>query len=650
MKRKLQYLISKLFASFKDIPYVPRWMVFFMDITISMLAFTLSYLICYQLQHEVITTDLFGGKLLINTVVLSFFFILFKTYIGIIRYSSFIDGMHVFVALLCHCITMLALNQVTHSIWGKEIFFNTGFVINFILTFFFLFVFRMFVKLSYDYLREGASEGKASPLMIYSVTSAAVSLARMIKNNPTSPYRVVGFISPDSHAVDKTILGLPVYREGAYKRIKKKGSSFLLINPVELDRKTKQELADFCLENKIQMISPPPLSEWKDGTFKVHRMKNIQIEDLLGRIPIEICVDEIGKSLENKCVMITGAAGSIGSEIVRQVAKFKPDLLLLCDAAESPLHHLHLEIQENHPALKFQPLICDIRNRARMEKIFEIYRPHHIYHAAAYKHVPLMEEHPSESILTNVFGTKNIVDLSLKYDAEVFVMISTDKAVNPTNVMGASKRIAEIYVQSLFRQLNGSQKIKIITTRFGNVLGSSGSVIPRFKGQIEKGGPVTVTHPDIIRYFMMIPEACRLVLEAGNMGKGGEIFVFDMGEPVRISDLAEKMIRLAGFVPHKDIEIKYTGLRPGEKLYEELLAKEELTKPTYNKKILIGTAREYDYNEVCLLLKKLYQNASKYQDEETVEVMKELVPEFVSANSTYEVLDKKRKDISISAN
>ncbi len=651
MKEKIRNITSALIVPFREFPYLPRWMVLLLDVCISMFAFTFSYLICYQLQHAVVITNSFILKLILNTIITSSFFLIFRTYIGIIRYSTFMDGLRVFFAVFCACSTMLVISNVVHAYTGKNIFFNIGFALNFVLTFFMMFTFRMFVKLSYDFLRNDL-QGKKTKLLIYDVTPSIVSLARMIKNSTTAPYRIVGFISPDSHAVDKTILGAPVYAKDATKKIKSRGAKFLLINPTELDRKTKQELSDFCLENKIQMISPPPLSEWKDGAFQLNKMKNIQIEDLLGRVPIQICVDEIGRGLDGKCVMVTGAAGSIGSEIVRQLGKFNPALLLLCDIAETPLHYLQLEIQEKYPSLNFIPLISDIRNYDRMQQVFETYRPHHVYHAAAYKHVPLMENHPSESVRTNIFGTKNVADLAIRFGAEVLVQISTDKAVNPTNVMGASKRIAEIYVQSLFNDLkkqsktnDNSKQIKIITTRFGNVLGSNGSVIPRFKEQIEKGGPVTVTHPDIIRYFMTIPEACRLVLEAGNMGKGGEIFVFDMGDPVKIKDLAEKMIRLAGYIPYKEIDIKYTGLRPGEKLYEELLAQEETTQPTYNKKIMIGSAREYDYNEVCAKLNHLLEVIAEFKDKQVVQVMKELVPEFVSANSTFEVLDKKKEEI-----
>ncbi len=371
-------------------------------------------------------------------------------------------------------------------------------------------------------------------------------------------------------------------------------------------------------------------------------MEKRSLENLLERHPVEINTIAINSALEGKCVLVTGAAGSIGSEIIRQISRFRPGLLLLCDTAESPLHDLNLELQESFPGLKFVPLIGDIRNQVRMERIFDIYHPQYVYHAAAYKHVPLMEMYPSESVLTNVQGTKILADLSVSHEVEVFVMISTDKAVNPANIMGACKRIAEIYVQSLyaFLQLSGSEKKppRFIITRFGNVLGSSGSVVPHFEEQIGKGGPVTVTHPDIVRYFMTVQEACQLVLEAGNMGKGGEIFVFDMGEPVRIVDLAEKMIRMEGLEPYKDIDIVFTGLRPGEKLYEELHTGGEHFISTANRRILVCTVEDdssvYNYDFVCRKIDSLTHAACLYQEDTVVEQMKKLVPEFVNGNES----------------
>jgi len=373
----------------------------------------------------------------------------------------------------------------------------------------------------------------------------------------------------------------------------------------------------------------------------IKQIKSIQIEDLLERPKIDICCDEIAKQLKSKVVLISGAAGSIGSEIVRQVIKFEPNLIVLLDQAESPMHTLKLELEEKFPDQNFCTFLGDVRNKERMEYMIEMFRPDYIYHAAAYKHVPLMEDNPVESIQVNVRGTKNLADLAVKYKVQYFVMISTDKAVNPTNVMGASKRIAEIYVQSLFNKLQseGNTTTKFITTRFGNVLGSNGSVIPHFKSQIEKGGPVTVTHPEIIRYFMTIPEACMLVLEAGSMGHGGEIFIFDMGSPVKIVNLARKMIRLAGFIPEVDIKIEFTGLRPGEKLYEELLNKKEVTTKTHNPKIMIAKVQEYDYDKVSLQIDELIQYSFMCKNFLTVSLMKKIVPEFLSKNSQYERLD-----------
>ena len=647
LRGKFKELVIIHSAPFMGLPYLPRWIILLIDTGIVMFSFTIAYLLCYQLMNATVLTGPFVVKLVLSTVISLFFFLIFKTFSRIIRFSSFMDVLRVFLAVTCSNILLIGINGLGVAFFQAGIFSYTGFFLNFVLSFLLMFLFRMSIRLIYDYFRNAKmTEIKNIPLLIYSVTDSTVSLANMMKSNPTSPYRVVGFLTSDGRAVDKMIMGSPVYsnRMQYSKIIKKTGARTLLINPTELERNEKQELSDFCLENNIQMISPPPVSEWKEGAPQLDKMQKIQIEDLLGRVPIQINVEEIGTGLNNKCILVTGAAGSIGSEIVRQIGHFTPKLLLLCDIAESPLHYLQLEVEERFPNLNFIPVICDVRNADRMEQLFKLYHPDFIYHAAAYKHVPLMENHPAESVMTNVMGTKNVADLAIKYDAEVFVMISTDKAVNPTNVMGGSKRIAEIYVQSLFQHLQKhsnkkSRSLKIITTRFGNVLGSSGSVIPRFKDQIEKGGPVTVTHRDIIRFFMTIPEACRLVLEAGNMGKGGEIFVFDMGDPVKISDLAERMIRLAGYTPNKDIEIIYTGLRPGEKLYEEVLAQEETTQPTYNRKIKIANVRKYDYSLVCKKLAELISFTLAFDDDNVVRIMKQLVPEFISTNSMYEYLD-----------
>jgi FlaA1/EpsC-like NDP-sugar epimerase len=511
----------------------------------------------------------------------------------------------------------------------------------------------MAVRLLFDYARSSqASTVKNIPLLIYGVGSTSVGLAKMLLANDNLPYRIAGFITPNVEISRKEILNSPVYYldDIFYNAHLLKKIKAILVNPKEIERSEKQFLADKCLDHKIDILSAPPVEDWRDWEKNLREIKKIKIEDLLGRIPIQIDIESIGENLKGKTILISGAAGSIGSEIVRQISRFDLGLLLVCDIAESPLHQLGLELEDKFTHIPYISIIADVKDYNQMKIVFEKYRPHYVYHAAAYKHVPLMESHPCEAILTNVSGSRNMVDLAVAYEAEAFVMVSTDKAVNPSNVMGASKRIAEIYVQSLYRKLKNqspdSSPIRIITTRFGNVLGSNGSVIPRFNSQIKQGGPVTVTNPDIIRYFMTIPEACRLVLEAGNMGKGGEVFVFDMGDSVRIKDLAEKMIRLSGLVPYKDIEIKFTGLRPGEKLHEELLYDKEKIKMTHNRKIMIGEVAEYDYEQVNPVLTQLINTAKEFDKMSVVKLMKELVPEFVSQNSIYSVFDEKMKNES----
>ena len=416
----------------------------------------------------------------------------------------------------------------------------------------------------------------------------------------------------------------------------------IIVSPAKRNELKKEENLDRFLKHNIKLLTAPPLSEWNQRGLESGDIKEIQIEDLLQRDPIQIDIRKVASHLEGKRVMITGAAGSIGSEIMRQVATFNPYKLILVDQAETPLHDIRLELMDKWRNLDAETIVADIANQTRMEAIFEEFRPQYIFHAAAYKHVPMMEDNVSESIQTNVAGTRILADLAVKYKAEKFVMISTDKAVNPTNVMGCSKRICEIYVQSLAKKLQkeGGHVTQFITTRFGNVLGSNGSVIPRFKEQIRRGGPVTVTHPEIIRYFMTIPEACRLVLEAGSMGNGGEIYIFDMGKPVKIVDLAKRMISLSG---RTDVKIEFTGLRHGEKLYEELLNVKELTKPTYHEKIMIATVREYDYDEVKDRIQHLIDVSYSYDQMKIVAAMKDLVPEFISKNSCFEALDKKEE-------
>ena len=472
----------------------------------------------------------------------------------------------------------------------------------------------------------------------------------MLKSNADSPYRPMGFISRQEENLQHSLLGMKVYPVDDHLifKMKEKGVNDVIISPLVMQKiNPLKDLAIF-LDNNINLLVTPYFTDFSTEKVeqsiseRVGRIESIKVEDLLERPVINLNDTEIQQILENNTVMITGAAGSIGSEIVRQVAKRNPSGIILLEIAESPLHDLIIDIKPQFPNIKFVHVIADVRNRTMIEPIFKEYKPDVVFHAAAYKHVPLMEDFPPQAILANVLGTKNVADLSVAYGVKRFVMVSTDKAVNPTNVMGASKRIAEIYVQSLFLKLVEQNKdcTKFITTRFGNVLGSNGSVVPYFKKQIAKGGPITVTHPDIIRYFMTIPEASSLVLEAATLGNGGEIFVFDMGQPVKIADLAKNMIRLAGFVPGRDIEIVYTGLRPGEKLYEELLNQKEHTLPTTNEKILVAEVRKYDYDSVATKIETLIQSATEGKVFPTVQLMKDIVPEFKSKNSLYEQLDK----------
>jgi FlaA1/EpsC-like NDP-sugar epimerase len=479
--------------------------------------------------------------------------------------------------------------------------------------------------------------------MIYGTKSAAVGIAKMLNSaHGDIKYKLVGFIDDDKNATQRLIMGVKVYHfsDKTLKLVAKKAKA-VIISPTQMKKINPEVDLDAFITNNIQVLTVPPVSIWKNDMPTIKQIKSVEIEDLLERPKIQIETEKIANEHSGKVVLITGAAGSIGSEIVNQIIGYHPQLIVLLDQAESPMHNLRLELEEKYPDQNMSVFLADVRNKERMEYMMDMYRPDYIYHAAAYKHVPLMEDNPVESIQVNVRGTRNLADLAVKYNVKRFVMVSTDKAVNPTNVMGASKRIAEIYVQSLYNKLvrEGNNTTKFITTRFGNVLGSNGSVIPLFKAQIEKGGPVTVTHPEIIRYFMTIPEACTLVLEAGVMGNGGEIYIFDMGQPVKIVNLARKMIRLAGFVPEVDIKIEYTGLRPGEKLYEELLNQKEITTKTHNPKIMIAKVQEYNYEDVSVQIDELISYSQQCKNFLTVSQMKKIVPEFKSKNSQYERLD-----------
>ncbi|MNV27567.1 UDP-N-acetyl-alpha-D-glucosamine C6 dehydratase [compost metagenome] len=472
-----------------------------------------------------------------------------------------------------------------------------------------------------------------------------IAVKRTLDHDVRSKNAIVGFLDDNEQKINKVIDGTKIYSSQKFSHlINTLNIEEVIIASHNIPSDRKNEITDVALEKNVNILTLPPVKKIMNGDLNPNQIQKIKIEDLLEREPIKINDDHILSQTKGKRILVTGAAGSIGSEIASQLGKYEPQMIILCDQAESPLHNLQLDLQDEFPNQVYHTYIADVRSTKRMQLLFDTFKPHYVYHAAAYKHVPMMENHPLEAVQTNVMGTKNLADLAVEFQVEKFVFVSTDKAVNPTNIMGATKRIAEIYVQSLNNHLENSLgatvHTKFITTRFGNVLGSNGSVIPRFRDQIQKGGPVTVTHPEITRYFMTIPEACRLVLEAGTMGQGGEIFVFDMGKSVKIVELAKKMIRLSGFKPNEDIEIKFTGLRPGEKLYEELLNDLENTLPTHHEKIMIAKVRENNYDIVCMKIGELQQRLATQNKNEVVYQMKIIVPEFKSKNSIYEQLDK----------
>ncbi|MDD2526219.1 MAG: nucleoside-diphosphate sugar epimerase/dehydratase [Bacteroidales bacterium] len=617
---------------------LPRWIILLLD----MLTVVFSCLIAYVLFLGVLQINasipdlVYFISLVITCTFLSFY--VFKTYAGVLRYSSFLDILRIFVALTVAyvgsfvCVSLLASMHIIQDI-------NVPIVIIAMITNFTLMSSgRVIVKLTAEKIN---FDGRNSTnVFIYGVKGAGVSIAKSLRAERGNYYKLCGFIADEPDLIGKVMMGVTVYgnNESLLNVLLEKNVEVVIVSPLKMQELAQSELLDRLLNYNIKFVTAPPMNEWNESLPRQIKLRDIKFEDLLQRPPIQINKFEIASHIEGRRVMVTGAAGSIGSEIVRQVAAFNPYQIILIDQAESPLHDMRIELHDNWSQIDCKTIVGDIQNFKRMDVIFKEYRPQYIFHAAAYKHVPMMEDNVSESIQTNVHGTKNIADLAVKYGAEKFVMISTDKAVNPTNIMGCSKRLAEIYVQSLAKKLKKEEvkSVQIVTTRFGNVLGSNGSVVPRFTNQIEKGGPVTVTHPEIVRYFMTIPEACNLVLEAGSMGSGGEIYVFDMGKPVKIVDLARRMINLSG---RKDIKIEFMGLRHGEKLYEELLNTKETTKPTHHEKIMIAKVREYDYDTVSKEIQNLIEASYNFDTMETVRMMKKIVPEFLSKNSEFEVLD-----------
>ena len=620
---------------------LPIWTVLLIDVLIIVVSSLLAYALRYDFRSLFSESSSIDVTIVCTVAVNLIFFRAFRTYSNVLRFSSFVDIMRIFVALTVSYVLLLIASIVVKSFTNINVAPITVLFMSYIISFAMMACSRIVVKIFFEALNFDGS--RSANVFIYGAKEAGVNIAKALRVSLRNHYRLRGFIADEPELINKVMMGVKVFPndDTLIENLDDRDVHTIIISPAKMEALKHSDMADRLLAHNIKLMTATPLSEWNNQFLDRTQLKEIQIEDLLQRNPIEIDIHKVASHLEGKRVMITGAAGSIGSEIMRQVASFNPYKLILVDQAETPLHDIRLELQDRWRDIDAETIIADISNVTRMEEIFRRYKPQYIFHAAAYKHVPMMEDNVSESIQVNVYGTRTVADLAVKYGAEKFVMISTDKAVNPTNVMGCSKRICEIYVQSLAKKLlaEGGHVTQFITTRFGNVLGSNGSVIPRFRDQIQRGGPVTVTHPEIIRYFMTIPEACRLVLEAGSMGNGGEIYIFDMGKPVRIVDLAKRMISLSG---RTDVKIEFTGLRHGEKLYEELLNVKELTKPTYHEKIMIATVREYDYDEVNERIQKLIDVSYTYDQMKIVAAMKDIVPEFVSKNSCFEVLDKKK--------
>jgi len=637
-QKKMRNLFKRLMRT----SLINRWIVFEIDLFLCIIGYSFAaYIQIKNSEMDISGSKVWvGGSLFVLSNIISF--IILKSYKGLIRHSSLIEMWRLFVSLLISCFVLcLYILLIGYNFDYRYFFVQNVFLISLFLMLFM----RFFVVLIYNYTVNYTTE-ISNKSLIYETDTHSIALAQWLNKSAVNHHQVQGFVTRTKNAKNTRIHGLPVYYLNADNLdwFLRKNEVNTIIFPDYKTVRVEKTFISKCIDKGLSVLVSPPF-EGLNSTNKVKlQMKPIQFEDLLGRDEIKIDMEKIAYQTRGKVILITGAAGSIGSELVRQLAQFEPKLLVLFDVAETPLHNLRLEIERSYPDLHFVPVIGDVRSEKRLDYVFRTYHPQIVYHAAAYKHVPLMEENPCEAILVNVKGTMNLSNYSLRYNVDSFVMISTDKAVNPTNVMGASKRIAEIYVQSLAKEAkNNGSHVNFVTTRFGNVLGSNGSVIPYFKEQIEKGGPVTVTHPDIIRYFMTIPEACRLVLEAASFGNSGEIYVFDMGSPVKIVDLAKRMIELAGYIPNKDIMIEYIGLRPGEKLYEELLNDKETTIPTKNNKITIACVRQYDFEIVLSSIHAMIDFSRKVEMKNTVRAMKDLVPEYISKNSIYEEIDAKKE-------
>ncbi|WGQ11134.1 nucleoside-diphosphate sugar epimerase/dehydratase [Pedobacter gandavensis] len=638
---------------FRDKIY-SRWLILFIDQIIVIWTLFMSFLLLHKFEYVelgysnfVIYTSLYS---LISIAV----FMVMRIHTGIIRYSNTEDIIRIFMAVLFTSIIFTITSNVffvpdfkLSSKWFPEVL-----IINFFVSSSLLIMLRVAVKNLFFYVKTMEPNDKKENILIYGSGRDSILVKKALEGGNTDNLNVFAFVDDNADKINKHIEQKNVYHSKSIEALQRKFNiQKVLFVGDDLNINGKKVTIDKCIELGIKVVTVPQSDKWLYGKLTPNQIKDLKIEDLLHREPIVLTKNNILREMQGKRILITGAAGSIGSEIVRQIVGFNPEFVVLCDQAETPLHDLQLEIEDDFKGAKTHVVMANIQNRCRMKSIFEEYQPQIVFHAAAYKHVPMMENNPSEAILTNVMGTKNIADLAIEYGVEKFVMISTDKAVRPTNIMGASKRLAEMYIQSLNNEKNltlsndksivhqTETRTKFITTRFGNVLGSNGSVIPRFKAQIARGGPVAVTHPEITRYFMTIPESVQLVLEAAAMGNGGEIYIFDMGEPIKIVDLATNMIKLAGLIPDKDIKIIFTGLRPGEKLYEELLLVEEQTISTYHPKIKISKIISYSIFYVQNVIEELLLLNNSNNDLAMVKKMKEIIPDFKSKNSKYEDID-----------
>ncbi len=613
----------------------PTWLIFTIDSTICLFSVVLAYLL--RFNFSIPPSDLADLPIVIAIIIIFriLSFIISGSYTGIIRYTSTEDAMRIFLVLISGSLFFVLTNIFTYYVYNKIFIIPFSIIIiDFLITTLVMISFRMVVKITYiEYLNPNREK---TNVVIFGAGEAGVIAKGALDRDAGTKYKVIAFFDDDEKKIGKKLENVPIYSSDKITEILSTNTvAHMIIAVQKILPARKQEIIEQCMANNTKILSIPPVSRWINGELSFKQIKKVKIDDLLERDVINLDKRKISNDLSDKIILITGGCGSIGSELVRQIASFPHKKIIIIDQAESPLYNLEVELGEKFKAAHFEFILANIQNQKRMERIFDFFKPEIIFHVAAYKHVPVMEENPYEAVNTNVNGTKIIADLALKYHVEKFVMVSTDKAVNPTNVMGASKRIAEMYVQTL----NQKGKTRYITTRFGNVLGSNGSVIPLFDEQIAKGGPVTITDPEITRYFMTIPEACQLILEAGCMGKGGEIFIFDMGKSVKIVDLAKKMIKLSNLTLGKDIQIVYTGLRPGEKLYEELLNNKENTLPTHHPKIMIAKVRENDQNLINTQINTLIDLLGNQENFEIVKQMKILVPEYISQNSVYEKLD-----------